>query len=249
MYSGELQALQSKQAVISRTGDHWRLQLPISDAKHYQLAQLDNYHGLARSRFPHRPPTQFSLRARASHRDLPCTWGFGFWNDPFGFSLGFGGNRWRLPALPNAAWFFFASPENHLALRDGIPGSGQLAAVFRSPRLPAFALAPATPLLALRASSRWLRKQAARVITQESVQLELDPTQWHSYALEWRADSVLFHVDDKLILQTQVSPQAPLSFVLWIDNQFAAWRPDGSLRYGVLPTQESWLETQDLRLN
>jgi hypothetical protein len=244
-----LQSLQSSEALISSTGDHWRLQLPDSDAKHYQLAQMDNYHGLTRARFPHRPPTQFSLSARASHQELPGTWGFGFWNDPFGLSLGFGGNRWRLPALPNAAWFFFASPENHLAFRDGLPGSGQLAAVFRSPRIPALAFVPAALLLAVQASSRWLRKQAANTIAQESIQLELNPTQWHNYALEWRADSVLFHVDDKLRLQTRVSPQTPLGFVLWIDNQFAAWRPDGSLHYGTLPTQDSWLEIQDLRLN
>jgi hypothetical protein len=43
----------------------------------------------------------------------------------------------RLPALPNTAWFFFASPPNYLSLRDDLPAQGALAAVFRSPRLPA----------------------------------------------------------------------------------------------------------------
>jgi len=60
----------------------------------------------------HAPPCTFSLHARLSGTDLPGTWGFGLWNDPFGLSLGFGGQAARLPALPQAAWFMHASPPN-----------------------------------------------------------------------------------------------------------------------------------------
>lgn len=158
----------------------------------------------------------------------------------------------RLPALPNAAWFFFASPHNHLALREELPGSGQLAAVFRSPRIPSLALAPAAlalPMLASRPTSRWLRKQAARLVAQDAVSLDLDPTTWHDYTLNWQPNFVEFAVDERVVLRTSISLPGPLGLVLWIDNQFAAWRPDGSFAYGVLPAQDSWVEIQDLRLN
>jgi hypothetical protein len=248
----KLHTLQSPGALIEDAGNRWRLQLPASNKKQYQVAQLYDYQGLARSNFPHRPPTQFSLKARVSHKNLPGTWGFGFWNDPFGLSLGFGANRWRLPTLPNAAWFFFASKENHLSFHDQLAGSGQLAAVFNSPHPLVFTwllAALTTPLLAFNTGSRWLRTRAARLVAEETVKLQLDPTEWHEYGLEWGSNSVLFRIDETLVLQTKISPQPPQGFVLWIDNQFAAWRPDGSFGYGVLPSQECWLEIQDLRLN
>ncbi len=72
----------------------------------------------SRSRLRHAPPWTFSLRARLSKADLPGTWGFGLWNDPFGLSLGFGGKPARLPALPQTAWFMHASPPNWLSLQD-----------------------------------------------------------------------------------------------------------------------------------
>ena len=59
-----------------------------------------------------------SLSARVSSDSIPGTWGFGLWNHPFGLSIGFGGSPWRLPALPNAVWFFGASEENYLSFRD-----------------------------------------------------------------------------------------------------------------------------------
>lgn len=254
MLAAELKPLHTANAHIEAIPHGWNLRLSASQESKYQLAQLDNYHQLVRRDFGHQWPLTFALRARASHKDLPGTWGFGLWNDPFGLSLGFGGRAWRLPALPNAAWFFFASPQNHLALRTELPGSGQLAAVFRSPRIPSLLLAPAAlalPMLALRPASRWLRKQTARLVAQDAVSLglDLDPTIWHDYTLNWQSDFVEFTIDERVVLRTSISPRGPLGLVLWIDNQFAAWRPDGGIGYGVLPTQDSWLEIQDLRLN
>ncbi|HET8563198.1 MAG TPA: hypothetical protein VFM35_04915, partial [Candidatus Binatia bacterium] len=99
------------------TGRAYRLMIPAGPSGKYRLAQLDDYTQITRSRFPLRSPLSLSLSARASSESIPGTWGFGLWNDPFGLSLGFGGNPFRLPALPNAAWFFGASKESYLSFK------------------------------------------------------------------------------------------------------------------------------------
>ncbi|MCJ7432453.1 MAG: hypothetical protein MUO77_03100, partial [Anaerolineales bacterium] len=112
----------------------WRLGITGGNSSNYHLAQLDDYSQLPRHKFPHHSLT-LSLCARASGDSIPGTWGFGLWNDPFGLSLGFGGNPWRVPTLPNAIWFFHASQENYLSF-GGKPGNGFLAQAFRSPAFP-----------------------------------------------------------------------------------------------------------------
>lgn len=242
----------SAAARVRETRNIWRLSLG-EDTGAYQIAQLDNYSSLARGQFAHRPPFSLRLRARASHAELPGTWGFGVWNDPFGFSLGFGGNVPRLPALPNAAWFFFASVQNHLSLSDELPGSGPLAATFASPRIPSLLLAPAMlalPALAVPAVARRLRATARRLIHQDAVSLSIDPTEWHTYELNWSASAVEFKVDGLSVLRTAVSPRAPLGLVLWLDNQYAAWSPSGSMSSGTLPPQPGgWVELSELHVH
>ena len=229
----------------------WRLDLDAGAAGVYRLAQLDDYANLSRGAFPHQPPLSVSLRARTSQAELPGTWGVGLWNDPFGLSLGFGGKAGRLPALPNAAWFFFASQENHLSLRDNQPGHGALAGSYNSVRVPSLLLAPAivtAPLLWLPAAGRMLRRTAAAVIRHNLGQLELDPTAWHEYAIHWQPDEVDFHVDGAVMFRA-LAPRPPLGLVLWLDNQYAAWRPDGRLAYGTLPTPpDCWVEISDLHI-
>jgi hypothetical protein len=231
----------------------WRLRIERGAAGTYRLAQLDNYLELARRSFPQRAPVRMQLRARASRSTSPGTWGFGLWNDPFGFSLGLGGTSGRLPTLPNATWFFFASPENHLALKNKFDGNGSIAAVISSPRIPSPLLAlsaPVLPFLALRPTSRVLRRLAAGVIKQDQASLSHDVTQWHEYEIIWTEEGVDFKVDQQTIFKTPLSPLAPLALVLWIDNQFAAWRPDGSLANGTLATPaDTWVEITDLNLN
>ena len=102
---------------ISRESTHYLLSIPAGKADQYRLAQLDDYTKLNRNHFPLLPPANLSLSARTSSNTIPGTWGFGLWNDPFGLSLGFGGTPWRLPALPNAVWFFGASEESYLSFR------------------------------------------------------------------------------------------------------------------------------------
>lgn len=236
-------------AAVLPTANGWRLELPAGAGGVYRLAQLDDYARLPRRRLVHTPGLTLRLRARASAADLPGTWGFGLWNDPFGLSFGFGGTAARLPALPNAAWFFHASRENHLALREDLPACGLLAATFQSPRIPSLLLAPALPgalLLAIRPLARLARRLAKRVIRQDAARLELDVTVWHEYRLDWAADGVRFAVDGQAVLETEIVPRGRLGLVLWLDNQYAAFTAEGHLRWGTLPHPACWLELSDL---
>jgi hypothetical protein len=241
-----------KDGSIEEIQGGWRLSLKAGDGRTYRLAQLDNYRALPRVKFPSRPGVHLTLRARASANDLPGTWGFGLWNDPFGFSLGFGGSAGRLPALPNAAWLFFASKENHLSFHEDVPGNGAMAAVYRSPKIPTLLLAfnlPLLPLVGWKPAARWMRKRLGRFIRQEAKVLGHDTTAWHEYAVSWQRDGVAFSVDGQEVLQTAVSPLPPLGLVIWIDNQYAAWPPDGRVGYGTLANPDCWIEIKDLKVN
>jgi hypothetical protein len=237
--------------VERRSEDFWHLEIPAGPAGRYRLAQLDDYGHLPRGAFRWQPPLELALRARASEALSPGTWGMGLWNDPFGMAILSGAEVLRLPALPNAAWFFFASPPNYLSLRDDLPAQGGLAAVFSAPNLPPALLLPAglaLPLLALPSTTRWLRRLARRWVRQDACRLEIDPTQWHAYRLLWQAERVRFWVDETLVLETAALPRGPLGLVLWVDNQFAALPPDGRLRFGTLANpQPAWLEIAGLR--
>ena len=152
-------------------GAGWRLSLPAGEEGEYRLAQVDDYMHSPRRDFSFQPPFHLGLSARTSHATIPGTWGFGFWNDPFVMGLGLPGSRLRLPALPNAAWFFHASGENYLSFRDNLPANGMLAAVFSAPLIPSiFSLAalPFAPLLFLAPAARLLRRIAAGIVKEAS---------------------------------------------------------------------------------
>lgn len=256
----------SKNANVTRlSANGWRMDIPAGDASAYRIAQLDDYSRLPRPRFPSHHPLTLSLRARTSSVSIAGTWGFGLWNDPFGLSLGFGGNPFRLPALPNAIWFFHASEENWLSFSSAgrnkipqseVPGNGFLAQAFRAPKIPSPLLAslgilslPITlPNLATRMARRWLRWLAGRFVRDDSVRLSVDQTQWHAYRLEWSPTRSAFWVDEALVFESPVSPRPPLGVVIWIDNQFARFTPEGEIGFGVLEGGAEWLEIEDLVL-
>ena len=232
-------------AHVTATENGWRMDIPAGDASAFRLAQLDNYSAFPRRRFPTRPPVTVSLRARASSDSTPGTWGFGFWNDPFEFSLGVRGRPFRLPALPNAAWFFHASNENYLSFADQ-PGNGFLAQTFRSPT---FDLRLLSTALLFPFSRKAARKQLSRIIREDGVRVQADPTEWRLYRLEWSPTRVACEVDNVRVLETVVSPRPPLGLVIWIDNQFAAFTPTGKIAAGVLASPEpAWLEIADFHL-
>jgi hypothetical protein len=238
-------------ARVERTGERdFHLEIPAGPRGRYRLAQIDDYDSLPRRAFPHRPPFRFSLRARASAVSIPGTWGFGLWNNPFGMAILSGAELMRLPGLPDAAWFFFASPPNYLSLRDDLPADGWLASTFRSAKLPApllFVGLPALPFFLLPPGARLLRRLGRRFVRQDALSLPVDPTEWHAYELDWQAGGVSFQVDGQTMLESRVSPVGPLGLVLWVDNQYAALPPTGRPGFGTLPNPEpTWVEIREL---
>jgi hypothetical protein len=264
-------------ASVQATQNGWRLGIQKGDSLSYRDAQLDDYSGLPRHKFPHQS-LSLSLRAKVSSSSVAGTWGFGLWNDPFGMSLGFGGSPFRLPLLPNAVWFFYGSEENYLSFKEGqqqgfaptLPANGFMAQTFRSPMFhPLLILAG----LAFPFSRKVARKLLSRVIQEDSVSLwsptaccrdmqehpqgtrapalqsqsqGVDVTQWHTYRLEWSPKRMLWYVDDALVFESPVSPNPPLGIIIWIDNQYAAFTPEGKIACGVLEGGKEWLEIEDL---
>lgn len=85
------------------------------------------------------------------------------------------------------------------------------------------------------------------VIGEDGVRLRVDVTEWHRYRLDWRADHVGFEVDDTKVFESSVSPDPPLGLVIWIDNQYAAFTPEGKIGFGVLENPEpAWLEIKGI---
>jgi hypothetical protein len=128
-----------------------------------------------------------------------------------------------------------------------------LAATFSAPLIPApfFAVvAPFLPLLAWKRSARWLRKAARFLVREDAASLSLDLTAWHTYRLVCREDRAFFWVDGAPVFETAIVPRGRLGLVIWIDNQFAAFPPNGQMSFGTLAAQSpAWLEIADLALS
>jgi len=226
--------------------------IPAGSGKTYSCAQLDDYHLLNRNQFPHTADIYLSLEARVSEKNIPGTWGFGFWNDPFQVNLGVKGAGRRIPSLPNTAWYFYASKENYLAFSNHHPATGMLAATFRSPQLPIWLFAGAImflPLLVIPITARIVRKFLSRIIQEDAVLLTHDVTIWNQYVLLWRSNKVDFLINGKQQWSTTVVPQGRLGLVIWIDNQYAAFPPNGRIKMGVLPSTIShWMEVKNIQM-
>jgi hypothetical protein len=222
------------------------------DTANYSLAQFDNYLHMHRHKFPHTIPCRFQLEARVGDSAYKGTWGFGFWNDPFSLGFTAGGMSRVLPVLPNVAWFFYGSVENYLSLKDDGLGAGFRAQTFRAPLLPSFMsilAVPTLPLLIFPAGVRLLRKLLRLVVKEDSKTLQINTKTWHTYSLEWRSDEVVFEVDEEQVFRTKIVPNGRLGLVIWIDNQYFRFDPDGKLKFGVLqiPSKQS-LEVRNLTL-
>jgi hypothetical protein len=228
------------------------LTIPVGRKGKYRWAQFDDYLHKARRNFEWKVPSRLSLTARCSNPDHDGTWGFGFWNDPFNTSLGIGGSVRRFPALPNCAWFFYASEHNYLSFHDYLPAQGYLAATFSSPRIPPAILAfgiPFFPLLLWKGFTRIARHALQALIRQDAAQIDVDVTAWHNYQIDWQQNKVTFLVDSKVLLETRVAPHGRQGLVIWVDNQYAAYPPDGDLIFGTLASSKSTtLEIKDLMI-
>lgn len=229
-----------------------RLTLPPI-GRGYADAQIDDTQSRARTEFRWMPPLRLEVRARLSHPDPPGTFGFGFWNDPFSFSLGQGGAARRLPASPRACWFFYASPPSELSLTADAAPHGWKAMALDSPALPPLLLAPLAAGAIALAQIPFLRRPVMRA-TLKSVRahergLAIAPDEWHSYRLDWSDDAAAFWVEGELALKAPDPPPGPLGFVAWIDNQYAVASPQGGFRFGVLPSErEAWMELEGLSI-
>ncbi len=233
-----------------------RMSFERAEAGQYTDAQIDDYARLKRASYPWRPPLRLDARARASNPAahpngtggrlaLVGTAGFGFWNLPFS-------TRGDVLRLPDAVWFFYASPPSQMQLVPGSPGWGWKAQVIHAQR--PGALAAGLPTLAsvawarlsgnARPASEWVQRlSGARETT-----LDADLTIWHDYRLEWLQEEARFWVDGALVFSAPDPPRGPLGFITWIDNQYAIATPRGHFRFGTLNSGPEWLELDSISI-
>lgn len=234
---------------LETVGPVLRFLLADATAAAYSDAQVDDYRGLSRRHFLWRPPLRMTVRARFSHPSgiLRGTAGFGFWNDPFLMTGA------RMPALPRAVWFFYASPPSEMKLDLETPGWGWKAAVIDAQR-PAALLwaltAPVSiPLMNLRPVYRRLWPAIQRTLRVREAVVPVDMTEWHTYILEWGDRRARFEVDGEVVLRDAPSPRGPLGFVMWMDNQYMIATPLGRFAWGLLDVPGcQWMEVERLEV-
>src|SRR6266851_1348649 len=225
---------------------------------HYTDAQIDDYDNLPRAKYPWRPPLRMQVIARASLPGatisstsesagiLQGTAGFGFWNYPFSI-------RGDILMLPEAVWFFYASPPSNMALVPTVPGWGWKAQVVHSMRLGALAdtgpMALSAAWAALTGETQPAARWMQRLSGAHEALLTIDITTWHSYVLEWNYSEALFWVDGELVLRAPQPPTRPLGFVAWLDNQYAVATPRGVLRFGTLASGPQWFDLDSVRID
>jgi hypothetical protein len=259
LYNPIMEGLKSLTPYLKGEGEikHWeasqvRLEIPPI-AQGYADSQLDDTQNTPRSQFRWTAPLRLSLRMRCQPAVPIGTLGFGFWNDPFAFSLGAGGAQRRLPATPQAIWFFYGSKPNQLEFVPNSLGEGWKAMCIRSPQLPSLLLLPGAAfgllLNLIPLFRRPLMKFALAQITAVETRLSTALDEWHTYDIHWEVEQVSFHVDGQLVLRAHSPPRVPLGFVAWIDNQYGIVSPVGGVRFGTIPTSRTqWIEIQDFSL-
>lgn len=234
---------------LEQTETTLRLVITGSTDRHYSDAQIDDYRCIPNCPFPWNPPLRLIIRARFSHPagGLRGTAGFGFWNYPFLMPEG------RLPSLPRAIWFFYASPPSDMPLAYGTPGFGWKAATIDTLHPRAMMLIPLAPLviplmhipplyrLIWPPLQRMLRIR--EVLIPDTIAMDT----WHVYTIEWGMRHARLAVDGQPVLEYAPSPSGPLCFVAWVDNQYLVVTPQGRFRWGLLAIPDrqfvdiSWL--------
>lgn len=87
------------------------------------------------------------------------------------------------------------------------------------------------------------------IIGEDGVAVSVDVAEWHRYSLTWEKKRVSLEVDNVQVFESAVSPNPPLGLVIWIDNQYASFTPDGKIGFGVLANPEpAFLEIRELEI-
>lgn len=218
--------------VIRRQGSLHLTVMPADDDI-YSNAQITTYSEADRS-FQLEPPVRMRVTAYSSapSESLVGTAGFGFWNhafDPNRRGIGF----------PQALWFFFGAPPNHMPLALDGAAHGWKAATFNAKQRAFYWLLPtaplAIPLMNIEPLYRRLWPIGQRAIGVAETALDADLlTRNHTYTLDWLPDKAIFSVDDEIIqTATRAIPQNPLGFIAWMDNQYAIVSPKGRFGWGI----------------
>ncbi|MFO7167581.1 MAG: hypothetical protein DIU80_006085 [Chloroflexota bacterium] len=228
------------------TEDGLRIAVAGARARAYANAQLDDYTGLPRDRFPWRPPLRITVRARFSG-PIAGTAGFGLWNSPISPL----GSVW--PVLPASLWFFYAAPPADMPLALGVPGNGWKAACLDARVPEALAWAPLTPAVLLLNNLppvyRRLWPMVQRALRVAEAPLEPPDETWRTYTIEWRRDCARFTVDGRVVLETDRPPVGPLGFVAWVDNQWLVATPTGRFGWGLhAVARPQWMDLDVLRI-
>jgi hypothetical protein len=67
--------------------------------------------------------------------------------------------------------------------------------------------------------------------------------------LVWEKDGVRFEVDHQAVFSTPIKPNGKLGLVIWIDNQYMQFGPDGKFRFGYAPINTiEWMQIRNLKL-
>ncbi len=237
------------QGELERTPSSLRFVTADATAHQYSDAQIDDYQGRPRRRFPWRPPLRMTVRARFSHPagELRGTAGFGFWNDPFLMT------GKRIPTLPRALWFFYGSPPSNMKLDLDAPGHGWKAATIDALRPIALLLAPIAPLaiglMNLQSFYRALWPPIQRAIHVREAIVPAEMTAWHTYEIEWGRAQTRFSVDGAPIMEKAPAPRGGLGLVMWLDNQYMVATPWGRLGWGLLDAPgRQWMEVTQLTI-
>jgi hypothetical protein len=233
--------------VIRRPGSLHLTVLP-GDDETYSNAQISTFDEATRN-FQLRPPLRLQVTAYSSAPadNLVGTAGFGVWNHAFDPTR-------RGVRLPQALWFFFGAPPNHMPLALDGAAHGWKAATFNPQRLfywllPTMPLA--IPLMHIEPLYRrlWPIGQRALGVSEAVLDADMLTTQ-HTYTLDWLPGKAVFSVDDEIVqTTTHAIPDTPLGFVAWMDTQYAIVSPKGRFGWGLSAAERSQsLVLQDVRI-
>lgn len=221
---------------VSHASDGLRMTVHPS-AGAYSNAQIADYR-YSDFNFRWEPPLRLTVTAWASGSGdrLRGTAGFGFWNHPFSPDAN------RLPRLPRAIWWFFASEPSDMALAYGVPGHGWKAATIDATHASAWSLIPFAPpaVLLMRSPRMYARIFPLIQHRLKIAEQLLDPALLaarHTYTLDWRTDGARFGVDGETVLETPYAPTGRAGFVAWMDNQYAIVTPQGRFGFGLVPVE------------